>query len=144
VTTYISDNPAILSLAEDEGFDKYFTQAEKATYVNLGTTFGMGLIVTAYMLSLGSEYFTAVLVGNIGAIIGGIASVRVMLRIAKKYYHEDKHYRIETGGKNIMETRKIRNGGRIIGEIMRLINAIIPNSDMSPAQAPTKIATAMM
>lgn len=43
----------------------------------------MGLIVTAYMLSLGSEYFTAVLVGNIGAIIGGIASVRVMLRIAK-------------------------------------------------------------
>lgn len=112
VTTYISDNPAILSLAEDEGFDKYFTQAEKATYVNLGTTFGMGLIVTAYMLSLGSEYFTAVLVGNIGAIIGGIASVRVMLRIAKKYYHEGKHYRIETGGKNIMETRKIRNGGR--------------------------------
>lgn len=32
VTTYISDNPAILSLAADEGFDRYFTKAEKATY----------------------------------------------------------------------------------------------------------------
>ena len=34
--TYISDNPAILSLAEDEGFSKYFTKAEKATFTNLG------------------------------------------------------------------------------------------------------------
>ncbi|MGL4898106.1 MAG: nucleoside recognition domain-containing protein, partial [Cetobacterium sp.] len=38
VTTYISDNPAILGLAEDHGFSKYFTKAEKVTYTNLGTT----------------------------------------------------------------------------------------------------------
>lgn len=112
VTTYISDNPAILALAEDEGFDKYFTKAEKATYTNLGTTFGMGLIVTAYMLSLGSEYFSAVLVGNIGAIIGGIVSVRLMLRIGKKYYNEDKKARVEIKKGEAVETRKIRNGGR--------------------------------
>lgn len=111
LTTYVSDNPAILSLAEDPGFDKYFTKAEKATYTNLGTTFGMGLIVTAYMLSLGSEYFSAVLIGNIGAIIGGIVSCRLMLRIAKKYYKEDKHERIESKDK-ANETRKIRMGGR--------------------------------
>ena len=30
VTTYISDNPGILPLAQDEGFDKYFTKAEKS------------------------------------------------------------------------------------------------------------------
>ena len=110
VTTYISDNPAILSLAEDEGFDKYFTPAEKATYTNLGTTFGMGLIVTAYMLSLGSEYFVAVLVGNIGAIVGGIVSVRVMLMIAKKYYKEDRKFHVTIKKEDGPELRSIRNG----------------------------------
>lgn len=111
-TTYISDNPAILSLAEDDGFDKYFTKAEKATYTNLGTTFGMGLIVTAYMLSLGSEYFLAVFIGNIGAIIGGVVSVRLMLRMAKKYYNEDKKYRIKIDSKDASaNVRKIRKGG---------------------------------
>ncbi len=110
VTTYISDNPAILSLAADEGFDRYFTEAEKATYTNLGTTFGMGLIVTAYMLSLGKEYFPAVLVGNIGAIIGGVVSVRLMLVIAKKYYKEDRKYRIDEKSMKGLDVRKIRSG----------------------------------
>ena len=110
VTTYISDNPAILALAADEEFDRYFTPAEKATYTNLGTTFGMGLIVTAYMLSLGKAYFSAVLIGNIGAIIGGIFSVRVMLLIAKKYYKEDRKYKI-TAKDAGLNMRKIRSGG---------------------------------
>lgn len=110
VTTYISDNPAILALAADEEFDRYFTPAEKATYTNLGTTFGMGLIVTAYMLSLGKAYFSAVLIGNIGAIIGGIFSVRVMLLIAKKYYKEDRKYKITTKDASL-NMRKIRSGG---------------------------------
>lgn len=111
VTTYISDNPAILSLAADEGFDRYFTPAEKATYTNLGTTFGMGLIVTAYMLSLGKEYFPAVLVGNIGAIIGGIVSVRAMLFVSKKYYKEDRKFKIDTKSSgDKLDVRKIRPG----------------------------------
>ncbi len=110
--TYISDNPAILSLAEDEGFDKYFTKAEKATYTNLGTTFGMGLIVTAYMLSLGSEYFSAVLIGNVGAILGGVVSVRLMLRSAKKYYNEDPKERVVVEHDESGELRKIRDGGK--------------------------------
>lgn len=109
--TYISDNPAILSLAEDEGFDKYFTKAEKATYTNLGTTFGMGLIVTAYMLSLGSEYFGAVLIGNIGAILGGVVSVRLMLHSAKKYYNEDPKERVEIAHDESGELRTIHPGG---------------------------------
>lgn len=44
VTCYISDNPAILALAADEGFDKYFTPAEKAAYTNLGTTLEWALL----------------------------------------------------------------------------------------------------
>ncbi|WP_297406964.1 hypothetical protein [uncultured Cetobacterium sp.] len=109
VTTYISDNPAILSLAADKGFDQYFSKAEKATYTNLGTTFGMGLIVTAYMLSLGSEYFPAVLIGNIGAFIGGIVSVRVMLVIAKKYYGKEDEKVVNND--EFSQTREIRSGG---------------------------------
>lgn len=110
ITTYISDNPAILSLADDDGFDRYFTKAEKATYTNLGTTFGMGLIVTAYMLSLGQEFFTAVLIGNIGAVIGGVVSVRLMLFLAKRYYKEDPKLRIESKGDNSLNYREIRDG----------------------------------
>lgn len=110
VTTYISDNPAILALADDEGFSRYFTKAEKATYTNLGTTFGMGLIVTAYMLSLGQEFFTAVLIGNIGAIIGGVASVRLMLFFSKRYYKEDPKYRIDAKGDSTLDYRQIRDG----------------------------------
>ena len=110
VTTYISDNPAILSLAADEEFDRYFTPAEKVTYTNLGTTFGMGLIVTAYMLSLGKEYFSAVFIGNIGAVIGGIVSVRLMLMIGKKFYKEDRKCKIEAKDTSL-NIRKIRSGG---------------------------------
>lgn len=111
ITTYVSDNPAILSLAADNGFDKYFTKSEKATYTNLGTTFGMGLIVTAYMLSLGSEYFIAVFVGNIGAVIGGIVSVRVMLVLAKKYYNKIGEKDEAAQGGSYIEKRTIRAGG---------------------------------
>ena len=109
---YISDNPAILALCDDEGFDKYFTKAEKATYTNLGTTFGMGLIVTAYMLSLGPEYFGAVLIGNIAAVLGGVVSVRLMLLSAKKYYKEPmKEHVVVDGNDKQGEVRKIREGG---------------------------------
>ncbi len=111
ITCYISDNPAILALAADEGFDKYFTPAEKTAYTNLGTTFGMGLIVTAYMLSLGKEYFPAVLIGNISAIIGGIVSVRLMIRSGKKYYKEDRKFKVEKPKDDQGEMRKIRSGG---------------------------------
>ena len=109
---YISDNPAILALCEDEGFDKYFTQAEKSTYANLGTTFGMGLIVTAYMLSLGPEYFGAVLIGNVAAVLGGVVSCRLMLISAKKYYNEPMKERVKVEGDQQGELRKIRDGGK--------------------------------
>ena len=90
ITCYTSDNPGILALASDEGYSKYFTKAEEMTHVNFGTVFGMGLIVTAYMLSLGSEYFLAVLIGNIGAILGGVISVRLILNYGRKIHGETK------------------------------------------------------
>ena len=40
----------------------------------------MGLIITTFMLGLGKNFGTAVLVGNLGAIIGSIVSTRLMLK----------------------------------------------------------------
>ena len=52
VTTFLSDNPAILSLAEDHYFKSLFKRYQFPALTNLGTSFGMGLIVCTYMLSL--------------------------------------------------------------------------------------------
>ena len=49
VATYLSDNPAIMPLSADKGFLKYFKKWQVTTLVNLGTVFGMGLIVTTLM-----------------------------------------------------------------------------------------------
>lgn len=81
VTTYLSDNPAILTLAEDREYRSCFRAYQIPALTNLGTSFGMGLIVTTFVLGLGSEYRTglAALCGNLGAVIGSIVSTRLML-----------------------------------------------------------------
>lgn len=90
VTTFLSDNPAILSLANDKKFRKYFKRYQLPALTNLGTAFGMGLIVCTYMISLqnitGTSYIKSVLVGFIGAVIGSIVSTRIMIGFTKKIY----------------------------------------------------------
>jgi len=90
ITTYLSDNPAIISLAKDKKFIKYFYNYQIPALCNLGTAFGMGLILTAYMISLGSEFIAPAIIGNLGALIGSIVSVRIMLRFTKEYYGVDR------------------------------------------------------
>ena len=92
VTTFLSDNPAILTLANDRGFRKYFKKYQLPALTNLGTAFGMGLIICTFMISLqgksatGESYALPVLVGLMGAVIGSIVSVRIMLHFTKKLY----------------------------------------------------------
>jgi DNA-nicking Smr family endonuclease len=90
VTTFLSDNPAILTLANDHAFRKYFKKYQLPALTNLGTAFGMGLIVCTYMISLqsmtGISHVKPVLVGFLGAAIGSIVSVRIMLTFTKKLY----------------------------------------------------------
>lgn len=92
VTTFLSDNPAILTLANDRGFRKYFKKYQLPALTNLGTAFGMGLIICTFMISLqgksvtGESYAMPVLVGLLGAVIGSIVSVRIMLFFTKKLY----------------------------------------------------------
>lgn len=84
---YMSDNPAILTLAHDDNFRQYFKKYQMPALTNLGTAFGMGLIVTTTMMSFKVDgAIKAALVGNIGAIVGSIVSVRLMMRHTKKYY----------------------------------------------------------
>lgn len=109
VTTYLSDNPAILSLIKDKEFIKYFTKSESVALINLANTFGMGLIVTSYCLGLGNEYIPAIIIGNIAAILGGIFSIRGILRIAKKEYEEDDT-NVKSANLESFEYRKVREG----------------------------------
>ena len=85
-TTYLSDNPAILTLADDNNFRRYFKKYQLPALTNIGTSFGMGLIITTFMLGLGKNFGMAVLVGNLGAVIGSIVSTRLMLGCTKTIY----------------------------------------------------------
>jgi hypothetical protein len=114
VATYLSDNPAIMPLSADKGFLKYFKKWQVTTLVNLGTVFGMGLIVTTFMLaqsSAGQSLGKAVLLGNIGAILGGIVSVRFMGYFGKKKYGTEENVVTEAEeGYDILRYREVRKG----------------------------------
>lgn len=114
VATYLSDNPAIMPLSADKGFLKYFKKWQVTTLVNLGTVFGMGLIVTTFMLALSSDTQSlgrAVLLGNIGAILGGVISVRLMGYFGKRKYGKDEAVISgEEEGYDILGYREVRPG----------------------------------
>lgn len=114
ITTYLSDNPAIISLAKDKSFSKYFRNYEIPTLCNLGTAFGMGLILTTFMIgqSLDGSFFVPALIGNIGAVIGSIVSVKLMLRYTRKYYNvSNDEYKSHMKEKDVYHTmREIRPG----------------------------------
>ena len=114
VATYMSDNPAIMPLSADKGFLKYFTKWQVTTLVNLGTVFGMGLIVTTFMLaqsSITQPLGRAVLLGNVGAILGGIVSVRLMGRFGKNKYGRDEQVVTENEeGYDLLRYREVRQG----------------------------------
>jgi hypothetical protein len=113
ITTYLSDNPAIISLAHDKGFKKYFKDYEIPTLCNLGTAFGMGLIVSTFMIGLGTgtEFILPVVIGNLGAIAGSIVSVRIMMIFTKKYYNVPKGQKKEKVKlDDFNKTREVRDG----------------------------------
>ena len=111
-TTYLSDNPAILTLANDQNFRRYFKKYQLPALTNIGTAFGMGLIITTFMLGLGRNFGTAVLIGNVGAIIGSIISTRLMLHYTAKLYGKEAPCELEEGGESfdIKTYREVRPG----------------------------------
>lgn len=91
VMTFLSDNPAIISLSQDKRFCSYFKKYQYISLTNFGTAFGMGLLVIVYMIGLG--YFVEPFIGLLGAFIGCIVSTRIMqyfiLKEYPQYEHED-------------------------------------------------------
>ena len=86
VMTFLSDNPAIISLAKDNNFARYFKKYQLVSLTNFGTAFGMGLVVIMFMAALG--FMEGSLVGLAGAVIGSIISTRLMQRFTLKAYPE--------------------------------------------------------
>ena len=68
VMTFLSDNPAIISLASNKQFSKYFKKYQFISLTNFGTAFGMGLIVIVFMV--GQGFYAAPLIGFLGACAG--------------------------------------------------------------------------
>ena len=84
VMTFLSDNPAIISLAHDKRFATYFKKYQYISLTNFGTAFGMGLLVIVFMV--GQGYYAAPFIGFFGACCGCICSTRLMQHFVVKAY----------------------------------------------------------
>jgi len=127
VTTFLSDNPAILALAEDNNFRRFFKKYQFPALTNLGTAFGMGLIVCSYMYSLspamGKPLGLAVIIGIVGAVIGSLVSTRLMLTFTKKLYGTKEKMVPDCQTMEVppLNMRPVRSGGigrRIVGAML--------------------------
>lgn len=86
IMTFLSDNPAIISLSKDKNFSSYFKKYQLISLTNFGTAFGMGLLVIVFMIGLG--YIAEPLIGFVGAVAGCVVSTRLMQRFIIKAYPE--------------------------------------------------------
>lgn len=88
ILTFLSDNPAIISLAQDKQFSRYFKKYQFISLTNFGTAFGMGLLVIVFMI--GQGFYAEPFIGLFGAVIGCIVSTRLMQRFVIKAYPQYK------------------------------------------------------
>lgn len=84
VLTFLSDNPAIITLSQDKKFSCYFKKYQFISLTNFGTAFGMGLLVMVFMM--GQGFFVEPIIGLFGAFIGCMTSTRLMQRAVLKSY----------------------------------------------------------
>lgn len=89
VMTFLSDNPAIISLSQDKRFCSYFKKFQYISLTNFGTAFGMGLLVMVFMV--GQGYFVSPVIGFVGAFTGCVVSTRLMQRFVIKAYPNYEH-----------------------------------------------------
>lgn len=119
VMTFLSDNPAIISLASDKRFSSYFKKFQFISLTNFGTAFGMGLLVMVFMV--GQGYFWQPVVGFFGAFCGCVVSTRLMQYFIVKNF---PHYAVEDviGNKQEIaeEEKKVEKSGFI-----RVLNSLL-------------------
>lgn len=127
MTTYLSDNPAILTLAKDKNFSCYFQKYQLPALTNIGTAFGMGMIITTFMMGIknpdGGTFIAEAVIGNLGAVVGSIVSTRLMLARTKKEFGVNKDLAVGTTASSSGRSykREIREGNAA----NRFINAML-------------------
>ena len=117
VLTFLSDNPAIISLANDKNFSQYFKKYQLISLTNFGTAFGMGLVVIAFMT--GKGYASGALIGLVGAVIGSVVSTRIMQRSIIKAYPNFKEEGAAGGDEQAISFKSDE------GAFLRGLNAIL-------------------
>jgi hypothetical protein len=120
VVTFLSDNPAIISLAKDKNFSRYYKQYQLVSLTNFGTAFGMGLVVLAFMTGLG--FGKGALVGVAGAIVGSIVSTRLMQRFTLKAYPEMDSPVVDDAEAGDEQQISLKSEGSVM---LRFLNSIL-------------------
>ena len=104
--TFLSDKPAIISVAKNPQFARYFKRFQHISLVNFAGSYAMGLLVIIFMM--GHGFYTEPLYGLVGAIIGSIIATRLMQRLVLKecpqYKDEDVISSDETTERTPYET----------------------------------------
>ena len=86
--TFLSDKPAIISVAKNPLFSRYFKRYQHISLVNFAGSYAMGLLVIIFMM--GHGYYTEPIYGLVGAIIGSIIATRLMQRLVLKEFPQYK------------------------------------------------------
>lgn len=127
VLTFLSDNPAIISLSKDRKFARYFKKYQLVSLTNFGTAFGMGVIVIVFMI--GHGYFIAPFIGLVGAVVGCVISTRMMQHFTCKdfpqYREEDAvsdDVAMTNDGNGVCQAD---NGITDDGLFIRILNALL-------------------
>ena len=86
--TFLSDKPAIISVAKNPKFARYFKRYQHISLVNFAGSYAMGLLVIIFMM--GHGFYTEPFYGLVGAIIGSIIATRLMQRFILKEFPQYK------------------------------------------------------
>ncbi len=120
VMTFLSDNPAIISLAKDKRFSTYFKKYQLISLTNFGTAFGMGLLVIVFMVSNG--FYVEPFLGLMGAMIGCIVSTRLMQYFVVK---EHPNYKEEMAAVITEEDNKESEAVKETSFFTRVLNSLL-------------------
>lgn len=120
VVTFLSDNPAIISLSRDKNFSRYFKKYQLVSLTNFGTAFGMGLVVLAFMTGLG--FGKGALIGVAGAVIGSIISTRLMQHSTLRTYPDMDAPVVEGQGDGDEQQISMKSEGSVM---LRFLNSIL-------------------
>ncbi|MBQ6573789.1 MAG: nucleoside recognition domain-containing protein [Bacteroidales bacterium] len=122
VLTFLSDNPAIITLANDRNFSKYFKRYQLISITNFGTAFGMGLVVIVFMAGRG--FASAAIIGLVGAFIGSMISTRISQKLILKAKPEFDTFVAGEGSQQKtqeQETEEVKEEGLFL----RILNSLL-------------------